>query len=173
MSTAIATNPIPAKDIFSFSSPTEVFSEMQAIEEELSRAAFALFERRGYNRGSALEDWLSAEASLLEPVPVFIDDKGNQFTVKAEVPSFSPDQLKVSVDGNMLSICGKDEQSQKETKTGAESAQTSTSTRRIHCKVTLPSNIDSRRASATLDKGVLTLTLPKLDTSAKIEVKAA
>jgi HSP20 family protein len=146
---------------------------MQAIEDELSRTAFNLFEQRGYNPGSALEDWLGAEASLLQPVTVSIADKDNQITVKAEVHGFSPGQLKVSVDGNMLSNCGKDEQSQKDTKTGGESAQTSSSTRTIHFKVALPSNVDSKRASATLDKGVLTLTLPKLDTSTKIEVKAA
>lgn len=173
MSTAIATNLSSTKNIFSFSSPAEIFSQMQAIQDELSRTAFNLFERRGYNPGSALEDWLGAEASLLQPVTVSVDDKGNQLTVKAEVPDFSPEQLKVSVDGNMLSICGKDEQSQKDSKTGAESAQTSTSTRKIYCKFTLPSNVDSKRASATLHKGVLTLTLPKLDTSTKIEVKAA
>src|SRR6185437_13956994 len=129
-------------------------SQMQAIEDELSRAAFSLFERRGYKPGSALEDWLNAEASLLEPVPVSIDDKDNHLTVKAEVPGFSPEQLKVSVDGNMLSICGKDE-----SKIASDGKETSTSTRKICCKVALPSNVDNKRASATLDKGVLTLTL--------------
>lgn len=93
--------------------------------------------------------------------------------MKTEVPGFSPEQLKVSVDGNMLSICGKDEQSQKDSKTASNGGETSTSTRKIHCKVALPSNVDSKQAWAALDKNVLTLTLPKLDTSTKIQVKAA
>ena len=169
MPTAIATSPIPVKSTFSFSSPMEVLSQMKAIEDELSRTAFNFYEQRGYEHGSALEDWINAESSLLKPVAISIDDKDDVLTVRADVPGFTPEQLKVNVDRNMLFVCGKNEHSDKNNKTAAGTDQTTT--RKVHCKVALPSNVDSKRATATLDKGVLTLTLPKLNVSTKIEVK--
>lgn len=172
MSTAITTTPRSSVSPFNFSSPSEVIAQMQAIEDELARAAFSRFEQRGLTPGSALDDWLSAEASLLKAVPISIEEKGDRLTVKAEVPGFLPEQLKVSVDGNMLSICGTEETTQKDRKTSGDGPQESTFTRKIHCKVSLSSNVDSKRASATLDKGVLTLIFPKMDTSTKIKVKA-
>jgi HSP20 family protein len=92
--------------------------------------------------------------------------------VKADVPGFKPEQLKVSVDGNTLCICGKDEQSQKGSKNNNDAQESSTTTRKIHCKVALPSNVDPKKAAASLDKGVLTLKLPKVDASTQIQVKS-
>lgn len=172
MSTAMTVTPISAEGLFRFSSPAEVIAQMNAIEDELSRSAFNLFERRGSIPRSALEDWLGAEAALLKPVVVSIDEQNNEITVKADVPGFTPEQLKVSVEGKTLCICGKDEQSQKGSKNKNDGQESSTTTRRIHCKVALPSNVDPKKAAATLDKGVLTLKLPKVDASTQIQVKS-
>ena len=171
MSTALTVQPIPAASRVIFSSPDEVLAQMQAIEDELACNAFSLFENRGYRPDSALTDWLDAESALLKPVPITIDEKGDQINVKADVPGFSPEQLKVHVEGKTLSICGKEESAQTGKKSANGAEQSSTSSRKIHCRIELPANVDGKRASATLDKGVLSLMLPKSHASTRVNVK--
>ena len=171
MSTALTTRSNNIDNLLNFSSPTEVIQQMQAMEDELSRMAFGFFQQRGPDTGSALNDWLHAESVLLQPLKVSIDDKGDHLAVTADVPGFSSDEIKVDVEGDVLRICGKSEESQSKKK-GTDIAPSST-IRKISCKIALPAKVESKGATATLAKGMLTLTLPKMQPASKIEVKAA
>lgn len=167
MSTALSVRPKENNDFFTLSSSNQLIEQMQTLHDEIARTAFGFFEGRGGAQGSPLGDWLRAESQLLKYVPVSIQDEKDHLTVTADVPGFSMDQIKVHVDGQNLKICGKAESSSK-----AGKRQTSSS-RRICCEVNLPATVKADSASAALDKGVLTMILPKAELPHEIEAKAA
>lgn len=170
MSNALSIAATENRDLFSLAFPDKFVEEMQSIHNQIELAAFNLFERRGMMSGSALSDWLNAESSLLKPVPVTVVDERDHLKVTAEVPGFALDELKVHVDGQELSICG----SHNETASGdGKKAEKATSTLKVCCTVMLPATVKADAALATLDKGVLTMTLPKAQPSREIPVKAA
>jgi len=172
MSTALATRPVTIDSIF-FSPPAVVLDQMEAIENEIARSVFG-YSLQWANRGTPLDNWLRAESNFLKPVQVSIDEQSDRLTVKADMPGFSPEEIKVSVEDGILRICGKSEQ-KKEEKTAGNETKASSSERKICCKIALPAKVETKRASASLAKGVLTLNLPKTQTSStsQIEVKAA
>lgn len=98
-------------------------------------------------------------------VPISIKDDKDHLMVTAGVPGFSGNELKVHVQGSELRICGKSEATDRKDK------ESSTTTRRVCCTVILPGAVKSEDALATLDKGVLTLKLPKAEPAKEIEVK--
>lgn len=173
MSTALSIRPTNNLDFFSINFPGSLFEEMQAIHDQIARDAFGLFERRNGNGGSSLDDWLRAESKLLQPVPISIENGKDHLKVMAEVPGFAMNELKVHVEGQELRICGK---SEKKTEKGDKKSVehgTSTSSQKICCSITLPAAVKADSASAVLDQGVLTLTLPKAEPAKEIAVKAA
>lgn len=171
--TAISVQPTDTNNIFNLKFPSEVLYEIQAIEDEIGRAAYELFQQRGFSDGSALDDWLRAESKLLKPTAISVDEKKDSVIVTAEVSDFSLNELKVHVDGDILRICGKSEEGVVKDKGVKPAANASASVRRVRCEIVLPAKVDSKGATATLDKGVMKLILPKAQPAAEIEVKAA
>jgi HSP20 family protein len=170
MSTALSIRPTDNLDFFSLNFPDGFFKEMEAIHNEIAREAFGLFEHRNGDGGSALDDWLKAESKLLMPVQVSIDNGKDQVKVTAKVPGFALNELKVHIEGQELQIYGSSEKIA-EKKAGEQ--ESSTSSRKIFTIILLPAAVKADAASAILDKGVLTLTLPKAEPAKEIAVKAA
>ena len=85
----------------------------------------------------------------------------NEFIVKASVPGLKPEDLDVTVTGDTLTIKGK---TKAETKQEKESYLLQE--RRFGSfqrSITLPAGVQSDKAQADFDNGVLTLTLPKVE----------
>lgn len=164
MSNVISIRHVNHWEPYGVGSPDQIPRVMQSIHDEIERAAFGLFQRRGTNGGSALDDWLRAESNLVKPVPISIKENKDHLTVSADVPGFLVNELEAQVEGSELRICGKSE---------VTSGESSPSTRRVCCTVKLPATIRAEHATATLDEGVLILKLPKVVSSKKPEVKAA
>jgi HSP20 family protein len=84
--------------------------------------------------------------------------KGDRFELVAEVPGLSKDDLDVKIQGNYVEISGKREVKTPEGYRAHRSERGSASFTR---SLTLPSDVDSGKVSATLKDGILVLTLPK------------
>jgi len=98
MSTAIVA-PIETKDkALSISIPDSLTEEMRRIDEEIKQFAFHLFQRRGALPGTDFEDWLTAEALLLKPVAVNVEQDEDKVIVRADVPGFTQKDLKVHIE---------------------------------------------------------------------------
>lgn len=98
------------------------------------------------------------------------EDEGNVYA-EAELPGLTMDDLEVLVTGNELSIKG-ERKPQTETNVTFHRGERGVGAfRRV---VRLPLGIDADRVQATLQDGVLTITLPKAEAARarKIEVKA-
>lgn len=123
--------------------------------------------------GQSLSPWWGGENVKLPSVDIIEDDK--TFALTAELPGLSAEDVDVSLDGRTLVIKG---EKQQETKTDEKNHHlTERSYGSFERSFYLPDGVDADAINATVAKGVLTVTLPKLPTTAdkakKIEVKTA
>lgn len=96
--------------------------------------------------------------------PVFaLKERADAYVVEADVPGVKENDVDISLSGNRLTVCGKRDESRREegeTYYGYE-RQYGSFTRSF----TLPDGIDHDRISAELESGVLSVTLPKKESS--------
>ena len=90
---------------------SDLFDRVQELSNSVARRAFEIFENRGCAFGRDLEDWLRAQSEILHPVHLGLEESGDSFTVRAEVPGFSAKELDVGVEPHRLTISGKRETS--------------------------------------------------------------
>jgi HSP20 family protein len=98
-----------------------------------------------------------------EPVPTMrVDVTENEaaYTLKAEIPGMKKEDIVVSIDGKTVSITAEVKREK-----AVEGAEKSLCSERYYGMVsrmlTLPFDVDSSKAEASYDGGVLTLMLPK------------
>jgi len=97
---------------------------------------------------------------LFEPLHADITESEGSLSVKVEVPGFIERELRVAIEAGHLVISGKHE-SNKEEKNGKATSSEACS-REIFRVIDLPSEVDMRKATATLKDGILELTIPKV-----------
>jgi HSP20 family protein len=111
--------------------------------------------------------------SLMPSVDVAETD--NAYTITAELPGLSANDVDVSVRNGTLVIKGEKQQQTREEKKDYYLNERSYGA--FQRSFALPDGVDSNKITAELTKGVLTVTIPKSPTeqanSKKIEVKAA
>lgn len=106
-------------------------------------------------------DWQyrdSVSASWVPPVDIF--EETDSIRIMAEVPGVRPEDVKISLEGNVLTVHGQKQQLAEER------------TERVHRyertygaferTFTLPSSVDANSIKANYEQGVLTITLPKM-----------
>ena len=100
--------------------------------------------------------WRSWEGTLA----VDLYEKDDNVLVEAAVPGFKPEEIDINVSGETLTIKGeaKTEKESKDNKNYIRRERTFGSFERI---ITLPEGLDTDKASAKFENGVLTLTFPK------------
>ncbi|MEM0913424.1 MAG: Hsp20/alpha crystallin family protein [Planctomycetota bacterium] len=132
--------------------------------------------------------WLSTPVDLLRDIeqrhaaqptgqpatatyPVDVREEEGRFVVEAEMPGYTKDQIGVSLENHVLAITA--ERSVPETPEGQQRHLHERRFTRIARKFTLPRSVDPNAIEASLDHGVLTLTIAKRDEvkARKIEVK--
>ena len=106
-------------------------------------------------------------------MPLDIEENADNYEIKASVPGFAPEDLKIEVEDGILTIraehSGEEEQEHDGWKLRERFAGT------VERKLRLGKNVDSESIEAELEHGVLTLTLAKVEEAKPrlIEVKAA
>lgn len=93
--------------------------------------------------------------------PVDIVEEGDAIRIMAELPGVKPEDVRISLEGNVLTIHGTKQQTAEER------------TERVHRyertygaferTFTLPATVDASNIKATYAHGVLTVTLPKVE----------
>jgi HSP20 family protein len=157
----------PASPIFV--EAEKLFEQMKEFSQSVARRAYEYFEARGREFGHDLEDWFRAESELMRRVPVEIKEAEGQVTVRAEVPGFAADEIKVSVEPHRLVISGKSEKTTEENK---EQALLSEFRSNQFCReLRLPVEVEPDKTTAVLKDGVLELTFAKAAESKAIEVE--
>ena len=103
---------------------------------------------------------------------VDVIENNDNIIVKAELPGFKPENVDVRVEGNMLIMRGEgmEESEKKEGQYHLHERHQSSFVRSIP----LPTGVNSEKATAEFENGVLTLTLPKNEEAKprRINIKA-
>jgi HSP20 family protein len=89
-----------------------------------------------------------------------VSETPEAYTVKADIPGMKKEDIKVSIEGNQVSISA-ESRSEKEEKEGETVVRSERSYGRQSRSFTLGSEIDDAKANARYENGVLELTLPK------------
>ena len=94
-----------------------------------------------------------------EQIKMDVKENDNSFTVSAEIPGVSKDDIHVTIEGNVLMVRAdiKQEDAHKDEKSLRNERYFGSVSRGIQ----LPQDIDSSASNAAYNNGVLTLTLPK------------
>jgi len=95
-----------------------------------------------------------------DAVPVDVAETDDTVRVRASIPGVKPEDLQVTIQGNMLTIGG--ESKAEEEKEGEQWLVREHRYGEFRRTVELPAAVDADAAEARCEHGVLTLTLPKL-----------
>ena len=106
-------------------------------------------------------DLFGAGETPASALPLDMYETENDVVVKASVPGVKPEDIQVTVTGDLLTIKGEfksEEKSEKHNVLRQERRYGS------FCRqLGLPVSVDSGQAAATFENGILTLTLPKVE----------
>lgn len=151
----------------------KMFERFAEITKETAQRAFEFFRDRGGEFGRELDDWFKAENEILRPTPVEMTDSDKNIFVKAAVPGFKPEEIEVSIDGNVLILSGMMET--KAEKPDKDVVIREWTSNRFYRQLTLPTEVMADKVTAKLTDGMLELTLPKAAAheATKVAVKAA
>lgn len=161
--------PVPVR----FQNVGQIFEQIEKRFQQIAQRAYQLFEENGRMDGHDLDHWLKAESELLKPVPVELEESDNEFVVRADVPGFRPEELKVALDGSRIFISGKSESQKKEEKKEGKIIYSEQTSKEISRVVTLPAEVIPEQATANLKDGRLEITVAKTQAAKGAEKKIA
>lgn len=121
---------------------------------DLMTGAFPDFFRRG-----AAVDW--PLPSMPAEMRVDVSETDQAYSVKAHVPGAKKEDVKVRIDGNLVSISAEVKQESETRDDKARSLTQELYYGSLSRSFSLAHEIDEKAAQANFDQGVLTLTLPK------------
>lgn len=92
-------------------------------------------------------------------IPLDVSEAGDEFTIRASLPGIKPEDMQITVQGDTLTIRG--EGRSEEERKGERWLLRERRCGSFQRSVTLGTPVDSEKAQARFENGVLTLTLPK------------
>jgi HSP20 family protein len=128
---------------------------LSQFRRELDRAFDRTFRAFGRDPWRALED---AEAEAWPPTDVSEDEKS--FSVRMDVPGLGPKDVDVEVSGDVLTVKGARNEEREESDGGRYRHERFSGS--FARSITLPPSVDPGKVEAKYDKGVLTVTAPKV-----------
>ena len=120
-----------------------------------------LFERMGEQFEDASKQWegLSPQTMTGSQASIDVVDEGDEFAVAAELPGFGPDEVDLRVvDQTLYLDADRDEETSIEE---GEFVHHERSHQSVSRRVRLPEPVDADDVTATLEQGLLTVTIPK------------
>ncbi len=152
---------------------SSVFDRVQRVFDEVD----AYF--RNFWMPTSLWDFRPFSLKLFEEDEFFrtplanIKDEGDHFLITAELPGLDKSDIEITVNDGRLEIKGVQETKEEEKGKGYIKREYYSS--KYYRCFSLPENIDEDKIEASLDKGILKITLPKIEVpekeKKKIEVK--
>jgi HSP20 family protein len=143
---------------------TDLTSDLSHIQREMNRMLDTFF------RGGVADD--GSFGSFWSP-PVDVREREDTYLVEVELPGLTKDDVKITMENNILTILGEKKQ-EKEEKRGDyhRSERVYGSFQR---SFTLPSSVKNDKIEAQYKNGILTVTLPKVEEAKPkaIEVKVS
>ena len=137
----------------------EQFRELGRAEDVLARHF------RDYGAGNGVvRAW---------PVPMDAAQEGDRVVVKASIPGVKPDEVEVTIEDGRITIKGETSTENEQRDGGYLLRERRAGS--FYRSLRLPETVDADKAESSYSNGVLTVTLPKLESkkAKKVEVKPA
>jgi len=146
----------PTRDLVSFP------SEISNLQREMNRMFDSFFRTGADEPGLLNGNWIP---------PVDVAEEENQYIVKIELPGVNKDDVKITLESNILTIRG-EKKAEKEIKE-KNYHRMERSYGSFQRTFTLPTTVKNDKIDASYKDGVLVVTLPKVEESKpkQIEVK--
>ncbi|MBA3002884.1 MAG: Hsp20/alpha crystallin family protein [Desulfurivibrio sp.] len=139
--------------------PKKPFSELGTVRSEMDRL---------WNR--FLDDWPLPTMFTKGWAPMAdISETKDKLIVKAELPGLEPEDIKLSLSGNLLTIEGEKKKEKEEKDEHHYFLERYSGS--FHRSFRLPVEVLEDKIDAKFDKGVLTITLPKTAKTQKKQIK--
>jgi HSP20 family protein len=123
-----------------------------------------------FNEPLVWTDWTVPEVANAAWVPmVDIFEEPEHLRIVAEVPGVKPEDVKISVEGNVLTIQGTKEQVAEEKAEKVHRYERTYGA--FERSFTLPATVNADAIKATYENGLLTLLLPKLEKAKARQIK--
>ena len=135
------------------------YRDLSSFADQFNRAL-------GTGTGRERDEELSLGAWI---PPVDIAEDKDRITLTAELPGFHEDQVKIQMEGGVLTIRG--ERKFEEEKNGRNFHRVERSYGQFVRSFTLPNNVEREQIRATFDNGLLKVELPKSEEARPREIK--
>ncbi len=135
------------------------FDGMLTIPRDLDRWVDEALGTIPWARGENLRNWFPATD---------VSETPEALTLKLEVPGLSRDDIKISVENNMLTVRG--EKTQETSSENETFYRTERSYGSFERSFSLPSHVDPDDVKASLENGVLTIRLPRREEAKAREI---
>ncbi len=140
----------PLRDVTAWHPVSDVTSEFTSMQREIDR----LFDRF---RGGMIDE---GQTSTWLPA-VDIVEKENDFLVSVELPGVDRNDVKITLQDDVLTVRGEKKQEKEEKGENVHRVERCYGV--FQRSFTLPSSLKSDKIEASYDKGVLTIQLPKVE----------
>jgi len=146
----------PARDLATW--PSDLFG----MQREMNRMFDNFFRTSDRSEDSSLTVWTPA---------VDITEHDDDFAVKVELPGINKDDVKITLDSNILTLRGEKKQEKETKKENYHRVERSYGS--FQRSFTLPANVKSDKIDASYKDGILTINLPKAEEAKpkQVEVK--
>lgn len=149
--------------------PLSIFNRMDRFFDEIDRYFSDFWRpRRFFDFGSSNLSLLDKDEFFRTPLTNIIDE-GDKYSITAELPGLDKGDIEITIHDGFLEIKGEQKKEQEEKKDGYVRKEYHSSS--YHRSFNIPENIDEENIDAKLDKGVLTLKLPKKEEEKKEKKK--
>ena len=139
--------------------PWRPLGELGSFRKEMDRFWNRFFGETALSR-TFTEEWVPS---------VDISETKDSFVVKAELPGLEAKDVDVSISGDLLTIKGEKKKEEEEKDDHSYCAERYYGS--FQRSFRLPVNIQADKIEATFDKGVLKVTLPKVEEAKKKEIE--
>ena len=147
----------------------KLFDQMRDFSTHVAKRAYEFFEARGREFGHEMEDWVRAEFELMRHVPIEVTQDDTHVFVRAEVPGFAFNDIKVNVEPKFVVISGRTEKKKEEEK--GKTVWTEFRSNQFMRKLPLPVEVDPQKGTAILKDGILELTFARVPVNKGIAVE--
>lgn len=146
---------------------SEMLERCRDVYEQIAISAYQLFEARGGAHGHDWDDWFKAEAEMLRPVPVEIQEFSEKLIVTASVIGFGESEVSVSIEPQRVIVAGRKEAVSEE---GNKVVYIDWAPNEILCSIELPASVVPNDAKVRLQDGWLHFELPRREGSGSSSV---
>ena len=136
------------------------YDNVFSLPREFDRLMDETLGSLAWGRGENLRSWFPATD---------VSETPEHLVLRLEVPGLTRDQVKISVENNVLTVRG--EKEQESTSENENFYRTERTYGAFERSFSLPSYADADHISATLDNGVLTIKLPRREEARPREVQ--